>query len=145
VHGALKLYSRECFAAIGGVQERLGWDTIDETYARMRGFKAWSFPDIVSIHHRPIGSADGTLRGRARHGECAYIAHHTLSWVALRAFKVARQRPRGLSGIAFFWGYVRSALRRVERVDDREYRRFTHMELRRRMLGAVVPRQWRAS
>ena len=77
VHGALKLYSRECFEAIGGVQERLGWDTIDETYARMRGFTAWSFPDLVSIHHRPLGSADGTVRGHARHGECAYIAHFT--------------------------------------------------------------------
>jgi glycosyltransferase involved in cell wall biosynthesis len=138
VHGALKLYTRECFAAIGGVQERLGWDTIDETYARMRGFKSWSFPDLVSIHHRPAGSADGTMRGRARHGECAYIAHFTPTWVALRAFKVGRWRPVGLSGIAFFYGYVRAAVRRVERVDDPEYRRFTHMELRRRMLGAVV-------
>ena len=78
VHGALKLYSRACFEAIGGVQERLGWDTIDETYARMRGFTAWSFPDLVSIHHRPLGSADGTVRGHARHGECAYIAHFTV-------------------------------------------------------------------
>ena len=138
VHGALKLYTRECFAAIGGVQERLGWDTIDETYARMRGFKVWSFPDLVSIHHRPLGSADGTVRGHARHGECAYIAHFTPTWVALRAFKVGRRRPVGLSGIAFFYGYVRAAVRRVERVADPEYRRFTHMELRRRMLGAVV-------
>ena len=62
---------RECFEAIGGVQERLGWDTIDETYARMRGFTTRTFPDLVAIHHRPLGSADGTLRGRARHGECA--------------------------------------------------------------------------
>ena len=38
VRGALKLYSRECFEAIGGVQERLGWDTIDEVYARMAAF-----------------------------------------------------------------------------------------------------------
>ena len=70
-----------------GVQERLGWDTIDETYARMRGFKVWSFTDLVSIHHRPLGSADGTLRGHARHGECAYIAHFTPTWVALRALQ----------------------------------------------------------
>lgn len=138
VHGALKLYTRDCFAAIGGVQERLGWDTIDETYARMRGFKVRSFQDLVSIHHRPLGSADGTVRGHARHGECAYIAHFTPTWVALRSFKVARRRPVGLSGIAFFYGYVRAAVRRVERVADPEYRRFTHMELRRRMLGAVV-------
>ena len=31
VNGALKCYSRECFEAIGGIQERLAWDTIDET------------------------------------------------------------------------------------------------------------------
>jgi glycosyltransferase involved in cell wall biosynthesis len=140
VHGALKLYTRECFEAIGGVQERLGWDTIDETYARMRGFKVWSFPDLVSLHHRPWGSADGTLRGHARHGECAYIAHFTPTWVALRAVKVGRRRPVAVSGMAFFYGYVRAAARRVERVDDPDYRRFTHKDLRRRMLGAVVPR-----
>jgi poly-beta-1,6-N-acetyl-D-glucosamine synthase len=141
VHGALKLYTRACFEAIGGVQERLGWDTIDETYARMRGFKAWSFTDLVSIHHRPLGSADGTVRGHARHGQCAYIAHFTVSWVALRAFKIATRRPYVLSGIAFFYGYARAAARRVERVPDPEYRRFTHKELRRRMLGALVPHQ----
>ena len=127
-----------CFEAIGGVQERLGWDTIDETYARMRGFTAWSFPDLVSIHHRPLGSADGTLRGRARHGECAYIAHFTPTWVALRARQGRPPPAGGLSGVAFFYGYVRAAARRVERVADPEYRQFTHMELRRRMLGAVV-------
>ena len=141
VHGALKLYTRECFEAIEGVQERLGWDTIDETYARMRGFRVWSFTDLVSIHHRPLGSADGTLRGHARHGECAYIAHFTPTWVGLRAFKIATRRPYGLSGLVFFYGYLRAAARRVERVPDPEYRRFTHRELRRRMLGALVPHQ----
>lgn len=144
VHGALKCYSRACFEAIGGVQERLGWDTIDGTYARMRGFRTHSFTDMVSIHHRPIGSADGTLRGHARHGECAYIAHFTPTWVTLRALKVGRRRPAGLSGLSFLYGYCRAAARRVERVPDTEYRRFTHMELRRRMLGAL-PRHKGAS
>ncbi len=137
VHGALKCYSRDCFERIGGMQERLGWDTIDETYARMHGFGTHSFVDLVSIHHRPLGSADGTLRGHARHGECAYIAHYTTSWVALRAFKVARRRPRILSGLAFFYGFARSAARGVERVPDQDYRRFTQRELRRRLLGAM--------
>jgi poly-beta-1,6-N-acetyl-D-glucosamine synthase len=139
VHGANKCYTRECFEAIGGVQERLGWDTIDETYARMRGFTAWSFTDLVSIHHRPLGSADGTLRGHARHGECAYVAHFTPTWIALRSLKIASRRPRVLSGVAFFYGFARAAVRRVERVPDPEYRRFTHRELRRRMLGGLVP------
>jgi len=139
VHGALKCYSRTCFDAIGGVQERLGWDTIDETYARMRGFTTRSFADLVGLHLRPLGSADGTIRGRARHGECAWIAHFGLAWVSLRAVKIARSRPVGLSGLAFLYGYLRAAATRTERVPDREFRRFARRELRARMRRAVVP------
>jgi len=138
VHGALKCYSRECFQRIGGVQERLGWDTIDGTYARMRGFTTRRFTDLVSVHHRPLASADGTLRGHARHGRCAYVAHYTTPWVALRAAKVARRRPLVLSGVAFLFGFARAAADGVERVPDAEYRSFTRRELRNRMLGPLA-------
>jgi poly-beta-1,6-N-acetyl-D-glucosamine synthase len=138
VPGTLKCYSRSCFQAIGGMQEQLGWDTIDETYARMRGYRTRAFPDLVARHHRPRASADGTLRGRARHGECAYIAQFVLPWVTLRAFKMARERPRGLSGLAFLYGYLRSAARRTPRVDDPEFRRFIRGELRTRMVRAFA-------
>jgi biofilm PGA synthesis N-glycosyltransferase PgaC len=139
VPGTLKCYSRSCLQAVGGMQERLGWDTIDETYARLRGYRTRAYPELIAHHHRPWGSADGTLRGRARHGECAYIVHFTLPWVTLRAFKLALSRPRGLSGIAFLYGYLRSAVRRTPRVEDAEFRRFVHGELRARMLGALRP------
>lgn len=135
VHGALKCYTRECFAAIGGVQERLGWDTIDETYARMRGFATVSFTDLVSVHHRPWGTADGALRGRARLGECAYITHYPPVWIILRAAKLAWIRPRVLVGLAYLFGYCRAAARRTERVRDDAYRRFTRRELRQRLVG----------
>lgn len=134
VHGALKCYSRDCLEAIGGVQERLAWDTIDETYARMRGFETVSFEDLVAVHHRPLASADGVLRGRARHGECAYISHYPPLWVVLRSVKVARSAPQGFSGVAFLFGYVRAAMRRTPRVNDAAYRCFTRRELRRRLL-----------
>ena len=139
VHGALKCYTRECFAAIGGIQERLAWDTIDETYARMRGFAVASFPDLESLHLRPLGSADGALRGHARHGECAYISHFPPTWVTLRALKIMLRPPLVMSGMAFFAGYVRAALTRQTRIADSEYRRFTRRELRGRMLAALIP------
>ncbi len=139
IHGAVKCYTRRCFETIGGIQERLGWDTIDETYARMRGFTTRSYPDLVSTHHRPIASNGGTLRGRARHGECAYISHYGPVWVALRSAKVARMHPFGVSGAAFMYGYLRAAARGIEQVADPAYRRFTRRELRQRMIGAVAP------
>jgi poly-beta-1,6-N-acetyl-D-glucosamine synthase len=145
VHGALKCYSRACFEAIGGVQERLGWDTVDETYARMRGYRTRSFGDLVAVHHRHLASADGVLRGRARHGECAYIAHFPFEWVALRAVKIGRSKPFGLSGVAFLYGYVSAAVRRVEQIPDTEFRRFARRELRRRMRAAVLPTRRRVA
>jgi poly-beta-1,6-N-acetyl-D-glucosamine synthase len=138
VHGAVKCYTHACFAAIGGMQERLGWDTIDETYARMRGFATVSFEDLVSTHHRPWGTADGALRGRARLGECAYITQYPPSWAILRTVKLLSTRPRGMVGLAYLFGYCRAAVRRTERVRDRAYRRFTHRELRRRMVGFAL-------
>lgn len=134
VHGAVKLFRRDCLEAVGGIQERLGWDTIDETYARMRGFETHSFADLVARHHRPWGSADGRLRGRARHGECAWILYYGPAWVLLRSAKVALVPPYGLSGAAFLRGYVGAALRGVPRVQDRDFRHFVRAELRGRML-----------
>jgi biofilm PGA synthesis N-glycosyltransferase PgaC len=137
VPGALKCYTVECFRAIGGMHERLAWDTIDEVYARMRGYRTRAFPELVAVHHRQWGSADGMLRGRARHGRCAYIVHYPLPWVALRAVKTAGMRPWGVSGLAYLGGYVGAAARRTPRVADPEFRAFFRRELRGRVLGAL--------
>ena len=141
VHGAIKLYSRACFEAIGGIQERLGWDTIDGVYARMNGFTTRSFPAILAHHHRHWGSTGGTLRGRARHGMCAYINRYTPTWVLLRSIKLATVKPYGLSGLAFLYGYLRAARTGADRVDDEQFRRFVRHELRQRMLRPLIGRR----
>jgi biofilm PGA synthesis N-glycosyltransferase PgaC len=140
VRGGLKCYSRECLEAIGGIQERLAWDAIDEIYARMRGFRTRTVLALVAHHHRPTASADGLVRGRARHGRCAYIVRFTLPWVTLRSFKVARERPRGLSGVAFLYGYLRAAVLRTPRVEDPEFRDFVRRELRQRARSEIAQR-----
>ena len=81
----------------------------------------------------------GALRGRARHGRCAWIAHFGLGWVLLRGVKVGvKMRPRGISGLAFVYGYLQAAVKRVPRVEDREFRRFVRHELRGRMRTAIA-------
>jgi poly-beta-1,6-N-acetyl-D-glucosamine synthase len=137
VNGALKCYSRPCFEAIGGIQERLGWDTIDEVQARMHGFRTQSFDDLVAIHHRPWASADGTLRGRARYGAAAYILRYPAYWVALRSLKIAASRPEVISGLAFFYGYLRAAVRRTPRVESPGFKRAVRRETRGRVLSMM--------
>lgn len=137
VPGALKCYSLPCFEAIGGIQEKLAWDGIDEILARMDGFRTRTFPKLVAIHHRPWGSADGTLRGRARYGAAAYVLHSPLYWVVLRSLKFATARPLGISGLAFLYGYLRAAARRMPQAEDRAFRRAVRREARDRLLARL--------
>jgi glycosyltransferase involved in cell wall biosynthesis len=139
VRGALKCYSTDCLGAIGGIEERLAWDTNDEIFARMRGFQTRTVTELVALHLRPCASADGLLRGIARHGRCAYIAQFPLSWISLRAVKIALQPPLVLSGIMFLGGYLWAGMTRTPRVEDREFRRFIRRELRGRILRALRP------
>jgi poly-beta-1,6-N-acetyl-D-glucosamine synthase len=104
----------------------------------MHGFRTRSFADLVAIHHRPWASADGTLRGRARYGEAAYIVQFPAFWVAGRSLKIGRSKPVGLSGLMFFYGYVRAAVTRRERVADPEFRRFVRREVRERMRSGLT-------
>jgi glycosyltransferase involved in cell wall biosynthesis len=140
VPGALKLYSRECFNAIGGMLEILGWDAIDVTYARMRGYETASFPELETWHHRAWGTADGRLRGRVRYGHSSYVARQGALWVTLKSAKVATMRPRGVSGMAYLYGYFRAWARSAPRIEDPEFRRFVRRELRRRLLPASAAR-----
>ena len=103
----------------------------------MRGYSSRSFGDLLARHHRPWGSADGRLRGCARHGECAWILHYGPAWSLLRSLKVARTRPYGLSGLAFACGYVAAALRSTPRVQDAAFRGFVRGELRARMAAPL--------
>ena len=109
VHGALKLYTRACFEAIGGVQERLGWDTIDETYARMRGF---SDPQLHDIVVDPPPPARQRRRHPARPRAPRRVRLHR-PLQRRRGSRCARSRSRAprpsvVSGLAFFYGYVRA-------------------------------------
>jgi len=136
VRGALKLYRRDCFAAIGGVRELLGWDGIDQTYARMHGYSTCTFDDLVARHHRACGSADGLLRGRVRGGATHYVLGFSFPWIIAKSLKFARMRPRGLSGAAFMYGFLRASwaeLQRVQWPDRRQVGQATAV-----VLGFVV-------
>lgn len=137
VRGALKCYTTTCLRAIGGIEERLAWDTNDEIFARMRGFKTRTVTELIALHLRPCASADGVLRGIARHGRCAYISQFPLPWISLRAVKIALAPPRILSGFAFLGGYLWASLTKTPRVEDPEFRRFVRRELSTRARGVV--------
>jgi biofilm PGA synthesis N-glycosyltransferase PgaC len=138
VHGATKFYRRECYEAIAPVPAIIGWDTMDEVKARMRGWRTQSFalPGGDPLHLRPRASYDGVARGFRRSGEGSYaLGDHPLH-VLLYAFRHAFRGP-GIAGAGnYLAGWAGAALRRFPRADPEVREHIRRDELRRIRLRA---------
>ena len=131
--GAVKMYSRACFSAIGGLEPGLGWDTVDEVRAMMAGFVTRSFTHIRAFHHRPQGGAGGHLKSRWSAGCAAYQTGYSPLFMLGRAVRqTLRLRP--LSGVALLLGYFSSQVRGYPRVASPEMIRFVRQQQLRRLL-----------
>jgi hypothetical protein len=120
VHGATKFFRRACWEDVQPVPPILGWDLIDESTARLRGWRTQSFamPDGDPEHLRPRGTHDGLLRGYRRWGVCSYALGESPLHVALYTLRqMATERPRVAGGTAYAAGYAGAALRRVPRAE----------------------------
>ena len=140
VRGPSKFYRRECYEAIAPLPPHLGWDTIDELRARVRGWRTQSLeiPGGDPEHMRPVGSHDGALRAWRRWGECAWgYGEHPLH-VAAVAVQRAGDAPRVLGALNYTAGWAVAGLRRRPRAEP-ELRAYVRRDqlgrLRRRLLG----------
>jgi hypothetical protein len=125
--GMTKFYRVPCFQEIGGFVRQVMWDGIDCHRARMLGWIAQAFPEepLRFLHLRPMGTSQkGIWTGRVRYGFGQYfMGSSPLFFVASAASRVARF-PAVVGTVAMLWGYFSSAVKRVPRYDDLEFRRF---------------------
>jgi glycosyltransferase involved in cell wall biosynthesis len=119
VRGATKIYREACLKEIGGIEPVNGWDGIDEWRAQLAGWETSSFPDIPLYQHRPTGGAENGLRAHVLGGEFAYFLGYPWFFTLARSIYWSfKERPYIVSGVAQFWGYISSLLRREDRFDD---------------------------
>ena len=117
VWGAVRAYRRDCLEQILPLEERMGWDGIDQYKANMRGWRTKTFEDVPFRHHRSEGERDGSrFRAWAADGDIAYFMHYRRWFLLLRTFHQARRDP---SAVAMLWGYATAALRREQRCSDK--------------------------
>jgi biofilm PGA synthesis N-glycosyltransferase PgaC len=141
VRGAAKMYSRQCFSAIGGLQPGLGWDTVDELHAMMLGFRSRHFPHIHAYHHRPQGSANSLWRARLAAGRAAYSSGYSPIFLLARAMGYLFTPPRVLGTAAMLIGYFEGFVRRLPRAASPELIRFVRRQQLRRLL--MLETEWR--
>ncbi|HET6449405.1 MAG TPA: glycosyltransferase [Conexibacter sp.] len=141
VRGPNKLYRRACLDEISPIPAILGWDTIDEWLAQMRGWQTASvaLPGGDSIHLRPTGTADGRLRAFRRWGVCSYAIGDPPSWVALGTLRRMGQPPYVLGGLSYALGWALARARRQPRAAS-DVRRYVRRTQRRRLWWRLTNR-----
>jgi glycosyltransferase involved in cell wall biosynthesis len=136
--GASKFYRVECFKQIGGFVHEVMWDGIDCHRCRMLGWVACSWDDksLRFTHLRPMGSSErGIMTGRKRHGYGQYYMGTSLWYMTASAmYRSFTSRPWITGGLAMWWGFVASMLKRKPRYEDKAFRRF----LRRYQLQCLL-------
>ena len=133
VPGSLKTMRKDVFDRMGGFVPVLGWDIVDGVKMRSLGYRTGHL-DLPVTHLRQHGSAEGKVRGKVQWGEGAWIIGSHPLFVAARGFYRMREPPFVVSGLAFWWGYLRAALRRTPRIADTELVRAVRREQVQRLI-----------
>lgn len=131
VRGAVRAYRRECFLDVLPLEERMGWDTIDEVKARINGWTTATFADLPFYHHRQVGERDGIRQGWRTQGDLAHYLQYRLPYLLLRTLYRSVQDP---AAAALLLGYLGASLQRRARYGDRSVVAFLREEQRLRYI-----------
>jgi glycosyltransferase involved in cell wall biosynthesis len=120
VRGASRAYRWACLQDVLPLENRPGWDGIDELKAGARGWKTQSFRDLRFLHHRALGRRDQSRWKRLYEvGRAAHFTGYRPSYLVLRSLFKTRKE---LAALALIGGYTAAAVRREPRSDDRAAR-----------------------
>jgi len=101
VRGAFKAYSKNCFKAIGGLKNAMGWDTVDELLAKYHGFTLYTDPTLKIKHLRPTGKAYNS-EARRLQGKAMYTMRYGFLITCIASIKMAIKNR----SIKSFWNNI---------------------------------------
>ena len=130
VRGATRAYRRECLLDVSPLEERIGWDAVDEMRANLNGWSTRSIQSLPFYHHRRLGERDGARREWEAQGRMAHYLGYRISYLLARTlWRVRTER----AAVAMLSGYASAALRREPR-GPAELRAYLRREQRIRKL-----------
>ena len=140
VAGAVQLFRRACFEAIGGYMALPGGgvDSAAEIMARMKGWRVRTLPEIKVREHRRTGTASAPpVLSKVREGQRLRSLGYGFGFLGLRGLKRCMEPPRLVGSLATLLGYVRGAVRREPLVLAPEVVRFLREEQQRKLLNVI--------
>lgn len=129
VAGAVQLFRRECFEAIGGyLPLRGGEDWHAEIASRMKGWRVQAFPELEVFHHRPTGSAEPLLRQWFFQGRVAYSQGSWPFFELLKCIGRFPEKPVIVGGLTRMAGFLWSSCTGQQREVSQEFIDFLRRE-----------------
>lgn len=131
VRGATRAYRFDCLRQILPLEERMGWDGVDELKAGVRGWGVRSIPGLPFYHHRSLAQRESAWHAWVRQGEMAHFMGYRFSYLVFRTAFRARRDPRAGAMVA---GFLRAWAARSTVLRDRDARRYLREQQRLRRL-----------
>lgn len=136
--GVAKAYRRECFQAIGGLRESMGWDGIDEYAARARGWQVHVLSELEILHYKPRGSKQRWLRARWEEGAGAQYMGYRADFMLVRVlYRMLREPPPILGGLVSAAGFLHAHVTHAPRVQDDAATTLLRSEQRSRLANII--------
>jgi poly-beta-1,6-N-acetyl-D-glucosamine synthase len=116
VWGASRAYRWECLQDVLPLEERHGWDGIDQLRARGRGWRTRTLTNLHFRHHRAEGRHDGSRWAHwLANGDTAYFMGYRPWYLLARTLHQVRRDP---AAVGLLYGYIASAARNSPRLSD---------------------------
>jgi glycosyltransferase involved in cell wall biosynthesis len=116
--GPARVYRRDCWDDIGGVEDKLTWDAIDAYKARMLGWDTANFENIKATHHVKTWKKGGLIHGLERAGRLQYLMGTHYLFFAAKVIKRTLSRPYIFGAGVMLYGYLKSYIAREPRVPE---------------------------
>jgi glycosyltransferase involved in cell wall biosynthesis len=122
VWGAARGYRWECLQDVLPLEAAMGWDSIDEFKANIRGWKTRTLLDLPFRHHRREGEREPSRWSAwAAQGRLAHYIGYRLPYLLLR---VGFRTLRDPSAVGLLYGYGRAVADREPRYADNDVRSY---------------------
>ncbi|MFC0876125.1 glycosyltransferase family A protein [Saccharicrinis sp. FJH2] len=122
--GAMKVYRKECFEQIGGIQPIYGWDGLDEYLAMYYGWKTRTF---FNLHVNHLGKKRALAREGQKDlfykkGESYYKRGYPVEFLILKVLKLSLKNR--IFGMALYKGYLNSKVSGNMQLVDKNQKKF---------------------
>lgn len=119
VRGPFKAYSKNCFKAIGGLKESIGWDTVDVLLAQYHGFTIKTKKTLHIKHLKPTGE-NYDKEANYLQGEALYKMRYGFILTTLFAARNALSKK----SVAYFYyaikGYFKAKEKSIDHIVNQE-------------------------